>query len=349
MQHEDHVASHFKKTAMNILCITHSGDYYTIDIVEKALALYGARMLRFDTDRFGADGDFSFHLDTSNGGSQKIKIGAVEFDTPDAVWYRKIWKLSVPAKLSPDYHAVFTKEYQTWMRIFFESLAGIPWMNPMEEDHSAGTNKMKQLRLAKRAGLTIPSTLSTNNPELVRNFFDEHHGKIIMKLHNALSKSMKGDQPFFPTTLVQENHLAQLSSLRYCPMIFQEQVQKKYELRIAYVDGHFFTGKINTQHLEHGQTDWRATKHTEAAWELYELPIAIQSKIDSLMRSLHLGFGLIDMIRSTDGEYVFLEVNPQGEWGMLQRDLGYKIGEQIAETLVKKVNNETTISTHHYA
>ena len=36
-------------------------------------------------------------------------------------------------------------------------------------------------------------------------------------------------------------------------------------------------------------------------------------------------------------EYIFLEVNPQGEWGMIQRDLGYPIGETIAEKLVARV------------
>jgi glutathione synthase/RimK-type ligase-like ATP-grasp enzyme len=334
---------------MNILCITHSGDYYTIDIVEQALASHGAQMIRFDTDLFGLDADFSFQLENNTGIAQTVRTGTVAFDSLDAVWYRKIWKLKISPQLSPEYHPVFTREYQTWMRVFFESLSHLPWMNPMQTDHSVGGNKLQQLRLANAAGLNIPSTLCTNNPQMVRSFFDRHQGKVIMKLHNALSQSMKGDQPFFPTTLLPGSSLDQLTSLRYCPMIFQEKVQKNYELRIAYVDGHFFTGKINTQHLQHGQTDWRATTNGEAAWELYELPVTIKSKIDTLMKSLGLCFGLIDMIRSTSGDYTFLEVNPQGEWGMLQRDLGYKIGEQIAETIVKKIKHEATVNTHHYA
>jgi hypothetical protein len=32
---------------------------------------------------------------------------------------------------------------------------------------------------------------------------------------------------------------------------------------------------------------------------------------------------------------VFLEVNPHGEWGMLQRDLGLPIGEAIAAALIR--------------
>ncbi len=51
-----------------------------------------------------------------------------------------------------------------------------------------------------------------------------------------------------------------------------------------------------------------------------------------LMQRLDLCFGAIDIIRRPDGEYVsLLEVNPQGEWGMLQKYLGYPIAETIAE------------------
>lgn len=56
-----------------------------------------------------------------------------------------------------------------------------------------------------------------------------------------------------------------------------------------------------------------------------------------MMQKMGLFFGAIDMIRHQDGRYIFLEVNPQGEWGMLQRDLSYPIGETIAEKLVARL------------
>ncbi|NEO45670.1 MAG: MvdC family ATP-grasp ribosomal peptide maturase, partial [Moorea sp. SIO4A3] len=44
-------------------------------------------------------------------------------------------------------------------------------------------------------------------------------------------------------------------------------------------------------------------------------------------------------IVTPDGEYVFLEVNPTGEWGMLERDLGYPISDAIADALLSDVAN----------
>lgn len=41
------------------------------------------------------------------------------------------------------------------------------------------------------------------------------------------------------------------------------------------------------------------------------------------------------MICTPAGEYVFLEVNPGGEWGMLERDLCLPISEAIAVALLE--------------
>lgn len=72
----------------------------------------------------------------------------------------------------------------------------------------------------------------------------------------------------------------------------------------------------------------------------HELPGHIEEKIDEMMRLLGLQFGAIDMILQPDGEYVFLEVNPQGEWGMLEKYLGFPISATIAEKLVNRITHE---------
>jgi len=40
------------------------------------------------------------------------------------------------------------------------------------------------------------------------------------------------------------------------------------------------------------------------------------------------------VIVTPEGEHVFLEVNPLGQWGMLERDLGLPISQAIAEALL---------------
>ena len=197
------------------------------------------------------------------------------------------------------------------------------------------------LQVAAESGLQIPKTLISNQTEEIRSFFDEVNGQMIAKLQQSLSFSMGRSGQFFPTTKIEIEHLEQMEdTLKYCPMMFQEYVPKSYELRIAYVDGKYFTGKISTNRTSSGQTDWRNTEMQGAEWEAYDLPQKEQAALQAFMENLGLVTGGIDMIRKPTGEYVFLEVNPSGEWGMLQHKLGFPIAEQIGEAILRRISNE---------
>lgn len=135
------------------------------------------------------------------------------------------------------------------------------------------------------------------------------------------------------TTIIEDESLEHLSDISYCPMIFQPYIDKEYELRIVYVDSEFFTGKINNSE----NADWRVAREGYF-WEEYELPDTIKANLTSMMKEMGLYIGAIDMIKGRDGAYYFLEVNPQGEWGMLQKELGFPIAERIADNLIKRIN-----------
>ena len=328
-----------------ILCISHSKDYYTIDIVIKRLQELGKEVFRFNADDFSHKLRFDY-TSNSEGGSVVIETPEVTFSTKDieAVWYRKLWEITPPDDLDDSFQSIYLQEYTTMRNLFFESLAHVPWMNPMVIDHQIGENKLQQLNLAAASGLEVPESLFTNDPVKVKDFFYAVcKGNMIAKLHGSLSRSMSGDTPFFPTTPINEDDLENLDTLAYCPMIFQRNIEKAYELRIIYVDGNFYTGKINAEKSSKGKTDWRIATDVALAWEHYVLPEEVCNALTSMMKKMKLFFGAIDMIRQKDGSYIFLEVNPQGEWGMIQRDLEYPIGETIADKLVERVAVEKAL------
>lgn len=335
-----------------VLCITHSNDFYTVDIVINKLKELGIEALRFNSDDFSYK--IKFEYDNFSG-KQLLKLIAEDFeitsDKIQAVWYRKLWNVAIPENLDEDYRRIYNQEYLTMRNIFFDSLKNVPWINSMPIDHKISDNKFEQLNLASQSGLQVPKSLFTNNSESVKNFFySECNQQMIAKLHGALSRSMSGNTPFFPTTIIKEDDLDNLDSLIYCPMIFQEKIEKQYELRIIYVDGDFFTGKINAQTSLAGSTDWRAATDTRPAWEKYDLPLVVCESIKKMMKTMNLFFGAIDVIRDKNGEYIFLEVNPQGEWGMLQKDLGLSIGETIAEKIANRIiENKLEINNLKYS
>lgn len=322
-----------------ILCISHSQDFYNIDLVQQHLQKLGYPSWRLNSDEFAATYAMDYILDKGPAqlylqhGDTRIRAADIS-----GVWYRKLWPFKIPEQLDAAYAPMFSKEYGSSLHIFFHALQQVPWINKMPADHAVCDNKLWQLQAAQQSGLTVPRTVMTNHAGQVRELYDACKGDIIMKLHGALSRSMNRTGAFLPTTRLQEADLAGLDTLAYCPMIFQELVPKAYELRIAYTEGICYTGKINAATDPGGQTDWRASQE-HLAWQPYELPAVVQEKLYLLMQQLGLSFGAIDMIRRTDGEYVFLEVNPQGEWGMLQKYLGYPIAETIAEKLINKIQH----------
>jgi len=212
-------------------------------------------------------------------------------------------------------------------------LEDIPWINPYENERKIDGNKMLQLKIAKESNLTIPETIFSNDEQRITAFFHEFcNGKAVAKLHSLTAISMNGEN-LISTMVIEEATLEHIADITYCPMIFQPYIDKEYELRIVYIAGEFFTGKINNS----DNADWRLAQENYA-WSAYELPEKVKTGLASMMEKMGLYIGAIDMIRGKDGAYYFLEVNPQGEWGMLQKELGFPIAERIADNLIKRIN-----------
>ena len=58
------------------------------------------------------------------------------------------------------------------------------------------------------------------------------------------------------------------------------------------------------------------------------------------MKNLKLDTGSIDMIVTLDGEYVFLEINPIGQFGMVSYHCNYHLEKRIAEYIIAKRNEK---------
>jgi len=315
-----------------ILCITHSQDFYNIDLFFAYLDAKNIPYFRLNSDRMNhfqkiSVNEDSFELTDESGNT--IHSGDIK-----GVWHRKAWAIPVPEELDEDYRKIFLSGYTSLRYNLITVLENIPWINPYENERKIDGNKMLQLKIAKENHLTVPETIFSNDEEKITAFFHEFcNGKAVAKLHSLTAKTMNGEN-LISTMIIEEDTLEHIADIAYCPMIFQPYIDKEYELRIVYIAGEFFTGKINNSE----NADWRVAQGNYI-WSAYELPENIKMGLASMMEEMGLYIGAIDMIRGKDGEYYFLEVNPQGEWGMLQKELGFPIAERIADNLIKRINN----------
>ena len=196
-------------------------------------------------------------------------------------------------------------------------------------------NKSEVLFLAQSIGLTIPETLVTTLKEELKNFFLLHDKIITKPIFNGIVVDYD-DESYgtMYTALVEEELIKQLPSV-FFPSLFQEYINKDIELRIFYLDGHFYSTAVFTQ-IKNNIIDSRNLEVVENCRSIpYNLPEEIEKKIILLMKSLLLNTGSIDMIKSDSGQYYFLEVNPIGIFDGISLDCNYYLNKKVAEWLAK--------------
>jgi MvdC family ATP-grasp ribosomal peptide maturase len=319
-----------------VLLLTHSGDFYTVDLVAQALARRGVRPFRFNTDLFPSRVKLSSRAGDERGAQLFREAGEEIFaDEVRAVWARKLWSPRMGDDLDERFRSMCVSESAAALEGFLDSLHDARWVNDLDRQRDA-ENKQRQLRLAARAGLRVPRTLVTNDPDAARQFFAETGGQMVAKLLRPIEISMDAASSFVYTNRVREEDLAGAEALRHSPMVFQELIPKAFELRVACVAGRFFAGALDATGTSRGHTDWRRAAPEECRWQKAELPAEVESALQTLMSDLGLVFGAVDLICTPAGEHAFLEVNPGGEWGMLERDLDLPISEAIAEALIER-------------
>lgn len=194
-------------------------------------------------------------------------------------------------------------------------------------------NKAYQAKVAHDVGLTIPDTLITSDPDKVRVFYREKNGRVVVKV---LAASPILDHVIY-TNELDENGLREIDSVRSSPSIFQEKVEKAYELRITIVGNKVFAAKIFSQADAATALDWRrkpAMNDYEVKIESTVLDPLLEEKLIEFLKRLSLRFGCIDMIVKPSGEYVFLEVNSNGQWYFVQLKTETAIAKSIADLLL---------------
>lgn len=313
----------------SVLLLSHRNEPFCTARVAGALAARGVRVLRLDTDTFPSTLDLRAELGPDPTGQPQARLlYQGEALAVSAVWLWRIWPASLDPRLPPEQAQAAVRESMVTLRGLLDLTPSQAWIDPPDAV-VAGENKTRQLRLAQAVGLSIPPTLITADPEAARAFYHAHAGRVVAKLQSSLGYSMRGGG--LPTRLLRPQDLPALEGLRSCPMIFQRYVEKAYELRIAWVDGQAFVGALDGAQCG---VDWRY--ESTASWQPYDLPAAVQQKLAALMARLSLRQGAVDLIVTPGDEYVFLEVNPHGEWGMLERDLGLPIGAALADALLRR-------------
>jgi glutathione synthase/RimK-type ligase-like ATP-grasp enzyme len=257
-----------------------------------------------------------FELRRKSGGS--IDLAGVR-----AVWWRRPQPFTLPAEMRDEHHRRFAvSEAATAFHGLYQSLDAA-WINRPECD-AVAAHKPYQLTIAQQIGLEIPPTLMTNDPEAARAFWSEYEGEVIYKQFVALPETWRETRRLGQA----EQDIA--ATIEATPVIFQRHIPAVADLRVIAIGDQLFAAGTDVRGASYPQD---VRMNLDARYTPHELPEDVAERLRTLMRRLDLVYGAIDLRLTPDGRYVFLEINPAGQFLYIENDTGQKMAAALARAL----------------
>jgi len=203
-------------------------------------------------------------------------------------------------------------------------------------------NKVKVLALASELGFKTPLTYIVNSKSDLLSIFNKTPNGLISKsIYDPYPLVLDGDKYMMFTTQITNREINSLPDL-FIPSLVQEKINKEYEVRTFFLEGQCFSMAIMSQNDKQTSLDFRKYNYGKPNRYLpYKLSNDIENKISYLMSKLGLNTGSLDFIVNKKGELIFLEINPTGQFGMVDFPCNYGLHKKIAELLINKFSNES--------
>lgn len=308
------------------LLITEEFDPHTDAVIEKLSRPY----LRLNTDAYLEKFFLCSKVGRENYINYECSYSSVDITKARSAYFRRPDTPRVISLLSDKQDkALYTSEIKDYLRQIYESISGCVWLtHPAQSEKMSG--RINQLRIARSLGFSIPDTLITSSAIEAEKFFLDCQGDVVIKSINSRS-AIHGSNfsEIFYTESVKLSDISYLkkSASPICPFLLQKKISSAYEIRSTYVGGKIFSARIDSEIL-----DWRREGNDEKI-STYSLPEEVNSLIKKYMQTCDLKMGCIDIIRSINGDYIFLEVNPNGQWLWIEHATHLPISQEIANFL----------------
>lgn len=285
----------------------------TADLVIGQLAARGVGVLRLDTERLPEWCRSTVTCDgTVTTGRMELSCGhELRTEEITGVWYRH----PEPSEPAPE----------------LLRLIRAPWINDPRSNASAAY-RPAHLRVAAELGLRTPRSMVTNDPEAARDFAFRCGGRAVVKTVRA-PLTEAGRPTSRRTGRPGGSETAEPREVRYASCLLQERVARRAELRATVVGTRVFGVEIGSQDAGAGHEDWRRHCREDFPLRPHPLPAELSDRCIAMCRHFGLAFATFDFALTPDGEHVFLEVDPHGEWSWIADLTGLPIAGALADLL----------------
>ncbi|MBL9021065.1 MAG: MvdD family ATP-grasp ribosomal peptide maturase [Myxococcales bacterium] len=321
------------RVAPLVLFVTSEHDDAHIHRLRAVLARRRARVVVFDPARFPSEVRLRL---TYEGADRRMLLTADGRETDLAAVSAVYWQRPRAPQASPRVPA----EEREWVaRQSTAALDGlwdrldVLWVPGRRREAEASDAKVRQLEVAERAGMRVPRTLITNDPAEALRFYAACEGRVVSKVLRNGAVLHDGEKHLAYTHVFRRRDLHQLESVALAPVIFQELVPKRIELRVNVVGDRVFAAAIDSTASPFAREDLRRAEHLVGC-TAHTLDSEVQAQCVRIVRDLGITFGAIDMVVTPAGEHVFLEVNAAGAWMWVEARVGLPIAEALADLML---------------
>lgn len=319
-----------------VLIITNNDDVHATSVIDRLHSM-GQASYRFNTERFPLNAALTVMFKGGVSGFISTTEGPLDLNRVKSVWYRRPTAPFIePGSISDGYAQFIKNESGAALWSLYTTLE-VFWMNPpLTNRYLVQHNKLFQLKVAGQIGLDVPDTIITNNPEDLVNFCEAHGGVVAAKMLKGDWFVRDGEDEalfLFTQKITTQQIVSHANDIKLSPIFAEEYIDKALELRVTIIGERVFACAIHSQHSERTKIDWRRYDFENVPHEEYAIPAEIRNKLLAYMRQLGLVYGAIDMIVTPDNRYVFIEINPSGQWLWIEELTGMPISQAIAELL----------------
>ncbi|WP_131794008.1 hypothetical protein [Fluoribacter gormanii] len=304
---------------MTVLIVTEPDDFHSV-LVKLALKEKGIACDLFFSADMPSKQENSIVINNAMLKWSSICADKITRDMTSRVYSTIWWRRPRQPHIPSDYaHPDDLKFIKRENYVYFQSLPHLLskeswWINPISSQDKV-KSKIYQLKLASECGFNLPASLISNSPDDIRSFIlDSGDTPVVYKSFTPNSWHDDNGFNMLYTQKIQLDDLPSDEMIRIVPGIYQHYVEKLYELRITCFGSHISAIKIDSQKSNITKTDWRKTSANSLELHEVEIPNHIKNLIILYMKKMNIVFGCFDFIVTPEEEYIFLEVNEQGQF-----------------------------------
>lgn len=306
--------------------VTLAGDLHAYVIRRQLRQDYDLDAAIVPADRLSAAGGLTWsNVEGSEAVLPTEEGGTVAVRGLELVWWRRCHgRPAVPDEVTdPQMRELVVKDCRAALRgVLLAGFTGTWISDPYATERAQ--NKLLQLNLAQALGLRVPRTLVSSDPAAVREFARAHGGTVIAKtVTGLLGTALQAGR-------VTAAGLGEDAEIMLAPTIYQEEIPGTDHLRVM-----VFGERVHAARIRSFELDWRLAN--DMVIEPVPLEPGLQDALRVMTGRLGLRMGVFDLKMRPDGEPVFLEVNPQGQFlfveGMSDMPLSKAFAEFVAAEL----------------